>query len=142
MLFRSTYIVMSHSHMARGVVDSIKMLAGEQTQIDYLCGYVDGNENIEQAVRAKLDAIEPNQEIVVFTDLFGGSVNNAVLQAVKGAEGIHVVAGMNLALILGILFAPEEADTQTLIHNSIAEARKGILYCNDLAVEDGVLEEF
>ncbi len=128
--------------MARGVVDSIKMLAGEQTQIDYLCGYVDGNENIEQAVRAKLDAIEPNQEIVVFTDLFGGSVNNAVLQAVKGAEGIHVVAGMNLALILGILFAPEEADTQTLIHNSIAEARKGILYCNDLAVEDGVLEEF
>ncbi|MCI9250894.1 MAG: PTS fructose IIA subunit [Lachnospiraceae bacterium] len=137
-----TYIVMSHSHMARGVVDSIKMLAGEQTQIDYLCGYVDGNENIEQAVRAKLDAIEPNQEIVVFTDLFGGSVNNAVLQAVKGAEGIHVVAGMNLALILGILFAPEEADTQTLIHNSIAEARKGILYCNDLAVEDGVLEEF
>lgn len=128
--------------MARGVVDSIKMLAGEQTQIDYLCGYVDGNENIEQAVRAKLDAIEPNQEIVVFTDLFGGSVNNAVLQAVKGAEGIHVVAGMNLALILGILFAPEEADTQTLIHNSIAEARKGISYCNDLAVEDGVLEEF
>jgi len=128
--------------MARGVVDSIKMLAGEQTQIDYLCGYVDGNENIEQAVRAKLDAIEPNQEIVVFTDLFGGSVNNAVLQAVKGAEGIHVVAGVNLALILGILFAPEEADTQTLIHNSIAEARKGILYCNDLAVEDGVLEEF
>ena len=128
--------------MARGVVDIIKMLAGEQTQIDYLCGYVDGNENIEQAVRAKLDAIEPNQEIVVFTDLFGGSVNNAVLQAVKGAEGIHVVAGMNLALILGILFAPEEADTQTLIHNSIAEARKGILYCNDLAVEDGVLEEF
>ena len=128
--------------MARGVVDSIKMLAGEQTQIDYLCGYVDGNENIEQAVRAKLDAIEPNQEIVVFTDLFGGSVNNAVLQAVKGAEGIHVVAGMNLAPILGILFAPEEADTQTLIHNSIAEARKGILYCNDLAVEDGVLEEF
>ena len=128
--------------MARGVVDSIKMLAGEQTQIDYLCGYVDGNENIEQAVRAKLDAIEPNQEIVVYTDLFGGSVNNAVLQAVKGAEGIHVVAGMNLALILGILFAPEEADTQTLIHNSIAEARKGILYCNDLAVEDGVLEEF
>ncbi|GFI12112.1 hypothetical protein IMSAGC007_04591 [Lachnospiraceae bacterium] len=128
--------------MARGVVDSIKMLAGEQTQIDYLCGYVDGNENIEQAVRAKLDAIEPNQEIVVFTDLFGGSVNNAVLQAVKGAEGIHVVAGMNLALILGILFAPEEADTETLIHNSIAEARKGILYCNDLAVEDGVLEEF
>lgn len=128
--------------MAEGVVDSIRMLAGEQTQIDYLCGYVDGNEDMERAVREKLASIEPNREIIIFTDLFGGSVNNTVLRAAKGMEGIHVIAGMNLALILGVLFAPEEEEIGSIIQRSVAEARQGIIYCNDLTADNEELEDF
>lgn len=128
--------------MAKGVVDSIKMLAGEQIQIDYLCGYVDGNEDMKRAVRAKLASIDPRHEVIVFTDLFGGSVNNTVLQVTKGMNQIHVVAGMNLALILGILLAPEDEDIEIVIRSSIMEARQGILYCNDLTADNEELEDF
>ena len=126
--------------MAQGVVSSIKMIAGEQIQIDYICGYVDGNENLELKVREKLDSLDRNQETIIFTDLFGGSANNAVLRVAGKRNNVHIIAGMNLALILGILFSPEEGDIEKIIRDGIEEAQNGIVYCNTL--ENKELEEF
>lgn len=134
------YIVISHAYMAQGVVSSIKMIAGEQIQIDYICGYVDGNENLELKVREKLDSLDRNQETIIFTDLFGGSANNAVLRVAGKRNNVHIIAGMNLALILGILFSPEEGDIEKIIRDGIEEAQNGIVYCNTL--ENKELEEF
>lgn len=134
------YIVISHAYMAQGVVSSIKMIAGEQIQIDYICGYVDGNENLEPKVREKLDSLDRNQETIIFTDLFGGSANNAVLRVAGKRNNVHIIAGMNLALILGILFSPEEGDIEKIIRDGIEEAQNGIVYCNTL--ENKELEEF
>lgn len=134
------YIVISHAYMAQGVVSSIKMIAGEQIQIDYICGYVDGNENLELKVREKLDSLDQNQEIIIFTDLFGGSANNAVLRVAGKRNNVHIIAGMNLALILGIIFSPEEGDIEIIIRDGIEEAKSGIVHCNTLKNKE--LEEF
>lgn len=136
------YVIISHAYMSRGVCSSIQLIAGEQTKIDCICGYVDGNMDMDRVIRERIDSADKDCEVVIFTDLFGGSVNNAVLRVADGMENVHVIAGMNLALILGILLAPEDGDIADVIRETIEEAREGIVYCNDLRGGSDELDEF
>ncbi|MDD3173258.1 MAG: hypothetical protein PHF63_06310 [Herbinix sp.] len=136
------YIVISHAYMSKGVVSSIKMIAGDQTQIDFICGYVDGNQDMDRVIRTKLDSMNEYSEIIIFTDLFGGSVNNAVLRVTGQLKNIHVITGVNLTLILGILLASEEDNIEEVIRENITEARNGMVYCNDLTTDNNELEDF
>lgn len=136
------YIVITHAYMSKGIASSIKMIVGEQAHIDYLCGYVDGNEDLDRAIQMKLDSMNRYSEIVIFTDLFGGSVNNAVLRVTGQLKNVYVVSGVNLVMILGILSASEEEDIEDIIRKNITEARNGMVYCNDLTTNNNELEDF
>ncbi len=136
------YIVVSHAYMAQGIVSSLKMIMGEQTAVDYICGYVDGNEDLDSAIQAKLAAIPADHEILIFTDLFGGSANNAVLRVTARREHVHVIAGVNLALLLSMMLAPDDQNIEEMIRENIKAAKEGIVYCGDLKEDDGEWEDF
>ena len=76
--------------------------------------------------------------------MFGGSVNNEVIQVAAKREHIHVVTGINLILLISIILASEDSDIDEIIRMSIDEARKGMMYCNDTLanVGDNALDEF
>ena len=137
-----TYMVVSHAWLSKGMVSSLKMIAGEKAEVDWICGYVDGNEDLEGEIRNRLLKIGPGREIVLFTDLFGGSANNAVLAAVNGREDIHVVAGVNLALLLSVVTATKEEPLEAVIRRGIREARDGIVYCKELKDDGREWEDF
>lgn len=70
------FIVASHAHFASGIVESIGLLSGERENVHALSMYVDGNEDLTKEAAAILDGFAADDEVVVCTDLFGGSVNN------------------------------------------------------------------
>ena len=98
------FIVASHAHFASGIVESIGLLSGERENVHALSMYVDGNEDLVKEAAAILDGFAADDEVVVCTDLFGGSVNNEFTKIVQTRPNTHLVTNMNLPLLIQLLF--------------------------------------
>ena len=116
------YVLATHGKMAEGMLTTIEMLAGTQENLTDECP--DPLPELKRIVEANSEA-----EIVIMTDLLGGSVNNNA-SALLSDPRIHVVAGVNLAAVIGILLSAEDQDTASVIESAVAEAKDMMVYCN------------
>ncbi len=134
------FILASHGTFSQGIYSSVKIIMGEQENVHIITAYVEEGQDIKDLVSKTLKEIPQGEEIIVCTDVFGGSVNNEWMVHVNHAN-VHLITGMNLPLLMN-LFMQEEQDIQTLIRQGVKEAREGMIYCNDRIAESQEEEEF
>ena len=114
-------IIASHHKLADGMGDTLKYLVPSLTDIETISAYLD-NEPIDSAVEAALGRCQDTEDVVVFTDLLGGSVNQEFVRQLK--PNVHVIAGMNLPIIMTLLLQLENQPlSEALITQSIEEAK-------------------
>ena len=89
------YIVASHGKLASGFQDTVEMLT-QYKELYAICAYCEEEfpENLYKLIEKF-----PEEEIIIFADVFGGSVCREALELIQENERIHVVAGINLPLI-------------------------------------------
>ena len=74
---KTKIIIASHGRFAEGIMDSLKMIAGEQDHVEPLCAYIDRSVDYSARIRQLVaDHDYEKQALLVITDLLGGSVNN------------------------------------------------------------------
>ena len=72
-----------------------------------------------------------NKEVIVITDIFGGSVNNLFMEEIPLNKNIHLITGLNLPLVLNLLEEQENyLIPEELIQNSIEISSDAVKYCN------------
>lgn len=136
------FIVASHAHFASGIVESIGLLSGERENVHALSMYVDGNEDLVKEAAAILDGFAADDEVVVCTDLFGGSVNNEFTKIVQTRPNTYLVANMNLPLLIQLLFSDQEAPADQVIREILAADDTRVKFVNDLLTDADDEEEF
>lgn len=125
------FIIASHGQLASGVQSSLELIIGNTGHLTTVNAYTDGNEDIAPALDAALNALQPAQDLIIFTDLLGGSITNQVLRHAL-RERVHVVAGFNLALLIEILMADPDTPAAEVITAALANAREQMVYVNKL----------
>ena len=75
------------------------------------------------------------QNCIVFTDLYGGSVNQIFFKNLRD-HAFHLITGMNLAMILECAFTETDLDASQL-KEIIANACRQTCYMNDLLTGGG-----
>ena len=123
------YIFASHGTLARGVLDSVELILGKQTDISTLCAYVEEQRDLTEQVTELMQRIPDEDEVVVITDIFAGSVNNEFVRYLQRPR-FHLVAGLNLPLVIDLLISSDEPDTGKLIEEALISSRESIQYCN------------
>ena len=97
--------VASHGHFARGLVNSLSLLIGDEHGVIPVCAYDEDivtTEQLEQTLEHLI--VQANgDEVVIFTDLLGGSINNSAVSVLMRHRNVFVVAGINLTLLLEFL---------------------------------------
>lgn len=136
------FIIASHAHFAAGINESVSLLSGERGNIRTLSMYVDGNNDLAAAAAKMLDETPEGDDLVVCTDLFGGSVNNEFTSIVQRRPNTYLVTNMNLPLIIQLLFAEEGRDTAEVIREICAADDTRVKFVNDLIEDTGDDEEF
>lgn len=126
-----SFLIATHTHLARGFNEVIELLSGEHENVQALNLYVDGNDNAEALLAQRIKALNPGDELVICTDIMGGSVNNECLNLVQQCANVFVVTNINLPFLLQILFLPE-GDTAKQIRGVIDAEETHVLFCNDL----------
>lgn len=136
------FIIASHAHFADGINESVSLLSGERDNVRTLSMYVDGNNDLAAAAAKMLDETPEGDDLVVCTDLFGGSVNNEFTSIVQRRPNTYLVTNMNLPLLIQLLFAEEGHDTAEVIREICAADDTRVKFVNDLIEDTEDDEEF
>lgn len=136
------FIIASHAHFASGINESLELLTGERDNVRTLSMYVDGNNDLAQAAAAMLADTPEGDDLVVCTDLFGGSVNNEFTGIIQQRPNTYLVTNMNLPLLIQLLFSDEERPTAEVIREICAAEDTRVKFVNDLLDDADEDEEF
>ena len=121
----------SHADLAKGMLSAIELIAGKQPNMRVYSAYTETSDiHFKDQILQDFNELDPDDEVIVVTDLFGGSVNNELLDLTRRPH-THLVTGANLLLTLSLAIGSPEEPAEDLIRRCVLEARQGILYCND-----------
>ena len=129
---REVYIA-SHGRYAEGMISALNLLIGEDHAIQSICAYCgDIGSTAELAERFSEIAQESarrGNELVLFTDMQGGSVNNTAVQLMVKYPHMHVISGANLIMLMAFCMS-ESSNTAERVHEAITMATEGMQYMN------------
>lgn len=100
-------ILISHGKLSEGMAHSAQMVAGEKKNLFYY-GLMPGElvDDMMAKIRSQVEKDTDNQYLIV-SDVFGGSVCNGSV-GLQDIPNIKLATGMNLLLVIQLLFSDEE----------------------------------
>ena len=131
---REMYIA-THGRYAEGIVSALNLLIGDDHGVTPVCAYCGEIESTaELAIR--FDAIARQaagrgNELVLFTDMPGGSVNNTAVQMMVKYPHAHVISGASLIMLMEFCMSEHVAIAQRL-QDAVAAASGAMQYMNQL----------
>ncbi|BDW38375.1 PTS sugar transporter subunit IIA [Enterococcus faecium] len=102
-------ILMSHGLMAEEILNSAKMILGNQ--INYPVVSMTQNDGIEGTINKLNKILEETSDIrniIILVDLMGGTPANVAMMKASMDKRIQVVTGMNLGMVLESYFKINE----------------------------------
>lgn len=119
-------IIASHGGLALGMKKTVEFFGG--SNIEYLEQTMTDTGFNEKA-REILEK-HKHKNCIVFTDLYGGSVNQIFYRLLNDYD-FHLVTGMNLSVIMECVFASVDIDDE-FIRNAIQLSKTQFTYMNDV----------
>lgn len=95
-------LIATHSVFADGIKNAMELVTGEQNSVSTLCAYTNDMTEVETPIKEIIDALCDDEELIVTTDIFGGSVNNEFMKYLSKSN-IHLIAGVNLPLLFELI---------------------------------------
>lgn len=124
-------IIASHQYLAQGLKSTLEYIVPNTVEVIDINAYIE-NISVENQILTSLEQCNEEEQIFVFTDLLGGSVNQGFIEKIT-KYNIELIAGANLPIIMTIVLRLGEQDlTKDEIREAIEEARDQLVYVNDL----------
>lgn len=134
-------VIATHAHFASGIRETLALLCDlKEVDISVLCAFVEGRDDIAAEAEELMEGFPSSDEVVVCTDVLGGSVNTQFLNIAQRRPGVHVITNMNLPLLIQLAFSLGEADLTAAIRRIVSSDEVRVAYCSD-ALADGDPED-
>lgn len=121
-------LIATHGTYAQGIQSAASIILGNLDGVDVINAYVD-DKSLKDKINEYLED-KNGEEVLVLTDMFGGSVNQALIPYIQ-TNSINLVTGVNLPCVLEILSKRDFIDT-TIIEEIVEESRKQIMFVNEI----------
>jgi mannose/fructose-specific phosphotransferase system component IIA len=126
-----SFLIATHGAFAKGIKSSLDIIVGEMDNVFLIQAYLDESKSVEEELASVLETINDTDELIIFTDLLGGSVNNIMLRTAL-RENVHIVSGFNLPLLIEVLLGDTDSPVIEVIENAISNAKEQMVYVNKL----------
>jgi fructoselysine/glucoselysine PTS system EIIA component len=125
------YLIATHGTFSAGVKSSLDMIIGNTEHLFIIQAYIDQNIAIEDEIRQVLEQINEDDELIIFSDILGGSVTNQLLQ--QGMKpNIHIISGFNLPLLIDVMLGDAGTPIDEVISSAIINAKEQMVYTSKL----------
>lgn len=128
----------SHGHLASGMKSSVQILTGNTDMITVFDAYIT-QESVEEKLDEFFAQVTDEDQVVLLSDLYGGSVNQVMMRYLDHPNTM-LVAGVNLAIVLEL--AVRQSVTESEL-NEIVEQSQTMLRVvkNGVATEEADSQE-
>jgi mannose/fructose/sorbose-specific phosphotransferase system IIA component len=119
-------VIVTHGKMALELANSVKMVFGSLDHVHPVCFTADMElDDLQEEVRKVAEGYA-DQPLIFMTDMFGGSAFNVSSAVMK--KGIDIlVAGVNMPLLLDVLFSRDAHDIKSIQKEIINDMAKYIV---------------
>ena len=129
------YLLASHGSFSEGTLSFLKIMMGVPENLYVMTAFLD-DESVGKKVQDKLQEIGEFDQLIVFCDIHGGSVQQELFrQTQQDSRNIQLISGYNLPLVMDIMFKGRVLSDDE-IRESIRESREAIVYLKDFCVDD------
>lgn len=120
-------IASGHGNFASGLLSTVKLIAGEQDMVIGI-DFVDGQGSVELKNNLKDAMNKLGDEILVLTDLAGGSpfMNSVLLKQELTDKKIEVISGTNIPMLLEVVLKRDDNDMKELMQLAKMAGTNGI----------------
>lgn len=107
-------LLVSHGDLSKSLIDSTEMLVGETDGLDYLI--FDKNMGIDELKDSFIKYLYENEEeLLIFTDIKGGTPFNVASILTNDMDKVHIFYGMNLPMIVEAALYKDEFSMDELV---------------------------
>lgn len=124
-------VLASHGLLANGMKHTVEMILGVQDQLFTLCAYMEENDHTKELIKNIITEKKEDEELIVVTDIFGGSINNEFMNYLHDYS-FYLVSGMNLPLIVELISASNDDNIGQIIQSYEENRNHFVKYCNAL----------
>ena len=119
-------IISGHGHFATGLRTSLKLIAGEPTNTQYVdFEETDNIESLREKYYGALENLANCDSVLALTDLAGGSPFKTLVEvSIESKKAIQVVGGTNLPMALEISMTKDIFDDLTTLCDSAVDCGK------------------
>lgn len=132
------YIIASHHSFAAGLKNTLGFITNLPENVIDINAYLD-ERDVKQQIEEVMRSIPAGSNVIIMTDMLGGSVNQKFYSYVSDA--VHVITGVNIPLALELMLMGEAEITAENIKETIEYARSQIVYMNCYQNEFGDEDE-
>lgn len=124
-------LIATHTILAEGFRKATLFFTGIGEDIVTICAYEDTQEPPRPEIDRFFDSVQPEDTVVVFTDLIGGSVNQIMMEKLLTYK-FHLITDPNLSVIMAVATLGEEELNAENIRESIDLCKTQMKYVNDV----------
>lgn len=115
-------IVIGHGEFAEGIVSAVAQITGRSDVLIPVSNRGLSGEAIQEALEA---AVDTHGARVIFTDLPGGSATIAARRVIRSRDGLTLVAGVSLAVLLDFVMS-EDLDRRAAARHAAERGKAAI----------------
>ena len=135
-------IIGTHGEFSRELIESSKMIFGEQENISYITFKPgEGPEELTLKYKNELSKLNTKDGVLFLVDLFGGSPFNAASVMALGDDKMEVVSGVNLPMLLEVFGSRSFSNLEELVNVAVTVGKESIKSFKNGIEKDDDLEE-
>ncbi len=134
-------LIVTHGNLAHELLNAARQIEADISGIEAVS--LEWNVTLDAAretIAAALERVGHDRDVIIFTDMFGGTPSNISLSFLEKGH-VEVVTGVNLPMVVKFAMVKEESkDLATVAHMITEKGSKAIRVASDLltAVDTGV----
>ncbi len=129
-------VVVTHGQLATELLNAAEMIVGDLPGFEAVSiGWHDDVTVAHAAIASAIAKVDAGAGVLLLTDMFGGTPSNLGLAFLEAGR-VEVVTGVNLAMLIKLARATEEADLLARARKLCDHGRAAIRVASDLLRAD------
>jgi PTS system mannose-specific IIA component len=120
-------VIVSHGELATGLLDAIRMIAGNQqglTVVTLMEG--EAPEHHEAEVATAIEEVDQGEGVLILADLFGATPFNVSGRLAMTKAQVEVITGFNLPMVLEVCLRREGMDLDEVVAMAKQAGQDGV----------------
>ncbi|MDI9495793.1 MAG: PTS mannose transporter subunit IIAB [Bacillota bacterium] len=128
-------LLVTHGDLGKELLKSSELIIGKVENAESISFYQgDSFETLLAKVEKSIERVS-DDELIVFTDMYGGSPYNAVNRAMKNRNFYHIT-GINFPLFIDIAISRDTYNLEEIAEKIIKNGKKSIVFVNEKFLTD------